>query len=53
MCIPIPRQWLDKHISSTNVNAKIKGYPLLGNGAVNTVFSVGSVPSSYKGTEKT
>jgi hypothetical protein len=29
------------------------GYLLPSNGAVNTVFSVGSVPSSYKGTEKT
>jgi hypothetical protein len=49
-CLPISRHRLGKHIPATNVHATI-GYPMLGNGAVNTVFSVGSVPRSYNGTE--
>lgn len=53
ICIPIARQWLGKHFSATNVNATIEGYPLLGNGDVNTVFSAGYLPKIYKGTENT
>jgi hypothetical protein len=41
------RQRVGKHIPAT------KKYPLLCNGDVKTVFSVGSVPRIYKGTEKT
>jgi hypothetical protein len=41
---PTARQRLDKNIPATNVHATIEGYPLVGNGVVNTVFSMGSVP---------
>jgi hypothetical protein len=51
-CILIARQRVGKHIPATLVHATI-GHPLLGKEAVNTVFSVGSVSRSYKGTEKT
>jgi hypothetical protein len=54
-CTPIARQRIAKHISATNVNATIEGYPLLGNEPLNmhsrqekTVFSVKSVQSGYK-----
>jgi hypothetical protein len=52
-CISIARQRLGKHIPITNVHATIEGYKLLGNGAVNIIFSVKSVPRSHKGTKKT
>jgi hypothetical protein len=52
MCIPIATQRLGKHIPAIHVQATIEGHPLLGNRAVNMVFSVSSVPRSYKGTEK-
>jgi hypothetical protein len=42
------RQHFGKHIPVTHVHATTEGHPLLGNGAVNTVFSVGSVHSGYK-----
>jgi hypothetical protein len=47
MCIAIARQRHGKHIPATNMHATIRGYPLLGNGAVNTVFSMGSDPRLY------
>jgi hypothetical protein len=42
--LPTTRQRLEENIPATNVHATIKGYLLLGNGAVNTAFSMGSVP---------
>jgi hypothetical protein len=47
-CIPIARQRLGKHIPATNVHSKI-GCPLLGNGVVNTVFSLGPFLGVIKG----
>jgi hypothetical protein len=47
-CILIARQQVGRHIPATHMHAIIEGHPLLGNGGVNTVFSVGSVQSVYK-----
>jgi hypothetical protein len=48
MCIPIASKRVGNHIRATYVHATIDGLPLLSNGAVNTVFSVGSVQRGYK-----
>jgi hypothetical protein len=44
---PTARQWIGKNIPATNVHVTVEGYLLLGNGAVNTVFYMGSVPRLY------
>jgi hypothetical protein len=52
--MPIARQRLGKHIPEVTLST-IEGYPLLGNGQINThscqektVFSMESVPRNYK-----
>jgi hypothetical protein len=52
-CIPIARQRVGKDFPAIQAHVTIEGHPLLDNGPVNTVYSMGSMPRSYKGTEKT
>jgi hypothetical protein len=47
----IARQQVAKHIHRVTLST-IEGYRLLGNGAVNTGFSLRPVPRSYKEAEK-
>lgn len=50
-CLPVAKHWLGKYIPAIQAHAVIEGYPLLGNEPVNMVFSVGSIPRSYRGTQ--